>query len=182
MNKTEIKFFTIADYEEEELWLREKHRNGYKLVKMVPPCFYVFEECEKEDVIYRLDYKYEKVDDDYLKMLEDFGWEYFADCFNWYYFRKQASKIIDKEDGELFSDNASRAEMITSVHKTRMIPLMIIFICCIIPNVTRLLSSQQPDAVDKALSLIFCALFVLYIYLIVYCSIKLRKLKEKYSN
>ena len=51
MNKTFTKLFTIADYEEEELWLREQSRKGWKLVKMVPPLFYTFEQTEPEDVI-----------------------------------------------------------------------------------------------------------------------------------
>ena len=29
--KTMIRFFTIADYEEEEIWLHEQHKNGWKL-------------------------------------------------------------------------------------------------------------------------------------------------------
>ena len=57
MRKTLVRFFTIADYEEEELWLRKQHRNGLKLVKMTPPFFFTFEECTPEDVIYRLDYR-----------------------------------------------------------------------------------------------------------------------------
>ena len=34
--KTMIRFFTIADYEEEEIWLHEQHKNGWKLHKMIP--------------------------------------------------------------------------------------------------------------------------------------------------
>ena len=41
--KTMIRFFTIADYEEEEIWLHEQHKNGWKLHKMIPPCLYIFE-------------------------------------------------------------------------------------------------------------------------------------------
>ena len=54
--KTVIRFFTIADYEEEEAWLHEQHKNGWKLSKMIPPCFFIFEQCTPEDVAYRLDY------------------------------------------------------------------------------------------------------------------------------
>ena len=43
--KTMIRFFTIADYEEEEIWLHEQHKNGWKLHKMIPPCLYIFEKC-----------------------------------------------------------------------------------------------------------------------------------------
>ena len=39
--KTVIRFFTIADYEDEEIWLHNQHMSGWKLVKMIPPCFFV---------------------------------------------------------------------------------------------------------------------------------------------
>ena len=68
MRKTLIHIFTIADYEEEEMWLREQHRSGWKIVKMTPPCFYTFESCEPEDVIYRLDYKNSGQTYDYMRM------------------------------------------------------------------------------------------------------------------
>ena len=38
MSKTMIRFFTIADYEEEEIWLRKQHQSGWKIVKMIPHC------------------------------------------------------------------------------------------------------------------------------------------------
>ena len=31
--KTVIRFFTVADYEEEEGWLHNQHKNGWKLSK-----------------------------------------------------------------------------------------------------------------------------------------------------
>ena len=31
--------------------------NGWKLVKMIPPCFFIFEKCTPAEVAYRLDYK-----------------------------------------------------------------------------------------------------------------------------
>ena len=33
MRKTFVHFFTIADYEEEEAWLSQKHSEGWKFVK-----------------------------------------------------------------------------------------------------------------------------------------------------
>ena len=41
--KTVIRFFTIADYEDEEIWLHNQHMNGWRLVKMIPPCFFIFD-------------------------------------------------------------------------------------------------------------------------------------------
>lgn len=56
MTHTEWKFFTIADYEEEEQWLREQSRRGLMLEKFTPPLKYEFRETEPADMIYRLDY------------------------------------------------------------------------------------------------------------------------------
>ena len=55
--KTVIRFFTIADYEEEEIWLHNQHMNGWRLVKMILPCFFLFEKCTPAETAYRLDYK-----------------------------------------------------------------------------------------------------------------------------
>ena len=71
MSRTLIRFFTIADYEEEEIWLRKQHQSGWRIVKMIPPCIYVFEECEPEDMIYRLDYKNSWQTEEYMQMFKD---------------------------------------------------------------------------------------------------------------
>ena len=34
MTKTVIRFFTVADFQEEEKWLREQSKKGLKLLKM----------------------------------------------------------------------------------------------------------------------------------------------------
>ena len=181
MRKTLIHIFTIADYEEEEMWLREQHRSGWKIVKMTPPCFYTFESCEPEDVIYRLDYKNSGQTYDYMRMAEDFGWEYFAQCMGWLYFRKPAASAETEEDGELFSDNASRVELVSHVVKTRLLPLCIIFLCCVIPNLVRAFSPENGGGLNLFLGVFFGIMFVIYVYLITYCGIKLRMLRRKYE-
>lgn len=93
MHKTKFRFFTIADYEEEEIWLREQHKNGLRFVKMTPPGLFIFEECPPEDVIYRLDYKNGSQNKDYIQMFSDYGWEYLDECVGWMYFRKPASEV-----------------------------------------------------------------------------------------
>ena len=40
--KTFTRIFTIADYEEEENWLREQSRKGLHLQKMIQPFLYIF--------------------------------------------------------------------------------------------------------------------------------------------
>lgn len=178
--KTIIRFFTIADYEEEEVWLHNQHKNGWKLLKMVPPCFYVFEKCVPEDVSYRLDYKYYKENDSYFQIFMDYGWEYICRCFGWMYFRKSLSDSDSEQEGEIFSDNESRVDMINHVVKTRLFPAVILFLCCLLPNLLRIKNTSDPIA--TVLTVFFLAMTLLYIYMIVYCVLKLRKLRKKYKN
>lgn len=172
--KTFIRFFTIADYNEEEIWLRDQHRSGWKLVKMIPPCFFIFEECRPEDVIYRLDFKNNAQNPEYMQMLADFGWDYCGKCVGWLYFRKPASAVVYEEDGELFSDNASRLEMVEHLFKMRLFPLLIIFLCAVVPNLIRSLDSGM----SAFLTGMCGTLFVVYVFLLVYCSMKLKRIKR----
>ncbi|NLK98343.1 MAG: DUF2812 domain-containing protein [Epulopiscium sp.] len=172
--KLKIRFYTIADFKEEEIWLREEHKKGWKLTKMVPPYFYHFEKCPPEDVIYRLDFRNNKENEDYMQMVQDYGWEYLGHCVGWLYFRKSTSSITNENDGEIFSDNTSRANMISHIMKTRMLPLLIIFLSCVIPNALKMFDS----AVSAVFTVFWSLMLVLYIYLLVHCSLKLRALKK----
>ena len=175
--KTVIRFFTIADYEEEEAWLHEQHKNGWKLSKMIPPCFYIFEQCTPENVAYRLDYKnntekqslFSDVPGLWLGIYRAIGWVL--------YFRKPLSETNSEQDGEIFSDNESRVELINHVMKTRLLPLMIIFLCCVFPNFIK--SMETSDSLASVFTVLFAVLTLLYLYLFVYCGLKLRKLREK---
>ena len=175
MRKTKIRFYTIADYEDEELWLREQHKNGWKLVKMTPPCFYTFESCEPEDVIYRLDFKNGRQSEEYLQMLNDFGWEYFFHWFGWMYFRKPANAAEAEGEEVLFSDNASRVNMAEHIVRTRLIPISIIFLCCVIPNLI--------NGFMGVFSIFFCIYFAfmfgLNMYIIIHSGIKLSRIQAK---
>lgn len=173
--KQMIRFFTIADYTEEERWLREQHLSGWKLVKMTPPCFYRFEACEPEDVIYRLDYNNRDCSPEYMQMLSDYGWEYAGHCMGWIYLRKPASAIENENDGELFSDNTSRLDMVERIYKTRMLPIMVIFLCCVIPNAMRFVFL---DDHSLFFTVFWSIMFLCYTWLIVHCGIKQQKLKK----
>ena len=182
MRKTFVRFFTIADYEEEEAWLRSQHQNGWKLVKMVTPCFFTFESCEEQDVIYRLDFKNEKQTEEYLQMLKDFGWEHVGQCMGWHYYRKLASEAESQSDGELFSDNESRLEQITHVVKTRLWPMVLIFLCCVIPNVLRYTLGNRTSGAEEFFASFFGVMFVIYVFLITYTGIKLKRKRDRYRK
>lgn len=178
MTKTEIRFFTIADYEDEERWLREQHNRGLKLVRTVMPCFFIFEQCPPEDVVYRLDFRNYREGGDYIQLFRDYGWEYFNSCMGWLYFRKPASEIDTANDGEIFSDDVSRVDMIRHIMRTRMLPVLIIFLCCVLPN----WSIAMAGGLGSFFAGVFSALLLVYLYLIIHCGLKLRKLKQKYSG
>ena len=178
--KTMIRFFTIADYEEEEIWLREQHKNGWKLVKTVLPCFFIFENCTPEDVVYRLDYKNNTEKGDYLQIFKDYGWEYFNRCAGWLYFRKLVSNTDAEQDSEIFSDDASRVDMVNHIVKTRILPLLVIFFACLLPNFIRSVDGGYLSA--DVFTVVFSVLLLLYLYLFVHCGRKLHTLKEKYGN
>lgn len=178
--KTMIRFFTIADYEEEEAWLRVQHQNGWRLTKTVLPCFYLFQRCTPEDVVYRLDFKPNTEGGDYFQLFQDYGWECFNRSMGWLYFRKPMAESGTEQDSEIFSDDLSRVNLINSIIKVRLIPLVIIFICCLLPNFINSIIIKDPLA--NILLVIFTVLLVLYLYLFIHCGIKLRKLKRKYSK
>lgn len=172
--KTKIRFFTIADYLEEEQWLRAEHKNGWKLIKMIPPCFYKFEKCQPEDVIYKLDFKNNQEKADYLQLTSDFGWEYIGKCTGWLYFRKPASSINFENEGEIFSDNQSKINMVYNIIKTRMLPIILIFFICVLPNFIINISEEN------TLSTRFWAVMnAVYIVLITYTAVKFNKIKQK---
>ena len=132
--KKEIKFFNIMQYEEEAQYLRDMHKKGWKFVKMAGLGMYYFESCEPEDVVYQLDYNQEGIKEkaEYVQMFADCGWEYLQDAFGYSYFRKPADEMQGEES--IFCDDASRLEMMNRVFKGRLIPLIVIFCCCILPQ------------------------------------------------
>lgn len=176
--KTMIRFFTIADFEEEELWLRRQHRMGWKLISVAPPCFFTFESCPPEDMIYRLDFKSGDMNDDYFQLFRDYGWEDFDQYAGWIYFRKPAAEAETEADGELFSDGLSKVGMVKKIVLTRLLPLLVIFLCCLLPSWLRMFEG----GIFNVLSYVLYALVLLYIWLIVYCGVKLTRLRKKYEE
>lgn len=126
-DKISFHFWTITDYEKEEQFLRDQHREGWSLRRYLLPGFYLFDRCEPRDMVYRLDFdqaaKWEKTE--YLKMYRDYGWEYLFEVNGFSYFRKPSDGAED-EDIEIFSDNESRLEMIRRIFRRRMVPLLCI--------------------------------------------------------
>lgn len=182
-SKRLFRIWTVTDYEEEEEFLREQHKQGWKFVKYVLPGFYTFEKCEPEDVVYRLDFCQAegKNKPEYLQMYRDYGWEYMFDVNSWSYFRKAASEA--EEDVEIFSDNESRLELINRVLKFRLVPLVVIFLCCVVPQLCMNFERwADGDRTGMGLAIFFGVMFFLYLWMFIRCGRGYRRLKEKYRK
>lgn len=132
--KKQFKWFTIFEYEKEQDYLREMHKSGWKFVKVTGLGMYHFEKCFPQDVVYQLDYNKDGLahKDEYLKMFDDCGWEYIQDYWGYSYFRKAVSD--DSIAEEIFCDDESRLQMMKRVLKGRMLPMLIIFFCVLLPQ------------------------------------------------
>lgn len=174
--KFKIRFFTIAEFKEEEEWLRNQHKNGWKLVKIVMSCIYIFEKCKPEDVIYRLDFTNSEETSDYMQIFSDYGWEYLGKHIGWLYFRKSASEIDYENEGEIFSDNESKVEMLQKIMGKRMLPIMFIFLCIVLPQTVASMHRT------KIVLILWLVILALYVYLLLYCGLKILKLRKMYDH
>jgi hypothetical protein len=184
--KVLFRIFTISDYDKEEEFLRSQHKNGYKFVRFGFPGFYHFEACEPKDVVYQLDFSGVNMSEkpSYLQIFKDAGWEYLFDVMGWSYFKKDA----EAEDGDIpiFSDTESKIALISRIFRWRMIPLLIIFFTCILPqiynNYDRLVADRTDIATPRGFLIFFCFAFLLYLYIFIRCGSGLIRLKKKYMN
>ena len=132
--KKQFKYFTIFEYEKEQDYLREMHKSGWRFIKVTGFGMYYFEECIPQDVVYQLDYNKDGLShkDEYLKMFDDCGWEYIQDFFGYSYFRKAVAENGVAE--EIFCDEESIFQMMQRVLKSRMLPLLVIFLTILLPQ------------------------------------------------
>ena len=172
--KKEVRFFSIFAYEKEQEYLRRQHKAGWKFVKVTGLGMYHFEECEAEDVIYQLDYNQEASSnkEEYQKMFADCGWEYLQEYMGYSYFRKAAA-LMDGEE-EIFSDDSSRLAMLERVIKGRMLPMLVIFFACLLPQFMNHLNEGRYFTAG-----LLGATLLLYVCVFAYCAIvyykKIRK-------
>ena len=161
--KTEFRYFTVPEWEREQRYLQEQHKNGWKFIKVTGLGRYHFEKCEPQDVVYQLDYNQEGIahKEEYIQMFRDCGWEYLQDFFGYSYFRKPVAEMNGEE--EIFCDDASRTEMMKRVFRGRIIPLLIIFFLIILPQLF-----LQRGLGNRVVVGMYIALFVLYLGIFAY--------------
>lgn len=161
--KKAFKYFTIPEWQKEQDYLRDQHSRGWKFVGVRFPGLYYFEKCEPEDVIYQLDYNPEgtQQQEAYIQMFRDCGWEYIEEYVGYSYFRKSAANMQGEEG--IFCDDASRVDMMKRVFKGRILPLAVIFLLVIVPNLWW--QSFLDTPLNQVLTMAFSGLLLLYIAL-----------------
>lgn len=113
--KMEKKTFGFAEFNEEEKWLEDQHKAGWRFVKTNGSKFY-FEKCDASEWIYQLDFKENGVkEDSYVQLFTDSGWEFVFQFRRWFYFRKR--KTDEDIDLSIFSDNSSKIDMCQRIIK-----------------------------------------------------------------
>lgn len=162
--KTTLKYFNIMEYEEEAAYLTAMHEQGWKFQSVHRPGIYRFEKCKPEHVTYRLDYNKEGREhkDEYVQMFRDCGWEYILDFVGYSYFRCNSEQA---DSADIFCDDESRLDMIRRIFKGRMIPLLVIFFACLVPNIIMSFTRYTGggDVFDCSILIISCVLLILYL-------------------
>lgn len=179
--KVMFRWFTIADYLEEEMWLTKQQQLGWQLVEMKPIGIFVFEETTETQAIYKLDFKNQNPAEDYIQMYRDYGWEYVTKCNGWNYFRSIEGEQVDAVELDIFSDDASKLEMIQQIfQKQYLFPFVLLFPSTIFP----ILFSHIDDAsiVVTNIFIVYMLLVIIYIILSLYTGLKLLKLKSSVTN
>ncbi len=176
-----FKFFTLFEYEEEEVFLEKQHKNGWKVISFKLPGFYKFEKCQPEDVVYRIDFTNENgaKNAEYRQIFEDNGWEFLWSVNGFSIFRKT---IADNtfQNNEIFSDNESKLQMLQKIHQRRLLPLITIFLCVVLPNFVKGLNGKFGTSLsENIITAFFGLMFILYLYVFIKSIFKIKKLKEK---
>ena len=179
--KTLFKFFTLFEYEEEEDFLEEQHKNGWKAVSYKIPGFYKFEKCQPEDMVYRIDFTNENgaKNSEYRQMFADNGWEFLWSVNGFSIFRKPG--VSDsKNNNEIFTDNTSKLQMLQKIQQRRLLPLITIFLCAVLPNFVKGINGEFGKTIgDNIITVFFGIMFILYSYVFIKSFVKIKKLKEK---
>ena len=179
--KTLFRFYTLFEYEEEEAFLENQHKNGWKAVSYKLPGFYKFEKCEPEEVTYRIDFTNENGanNTEYRQMFADNGWDFLWSVNGFSIFRKPGASD-SKSNNEIFTDNASKLQMLQKIQKRRLLPVIIIFLCAVLPNFVKgLYGVFGTSLADNIITAIFGLMFILYAYIFIKSFVKIKKLKEK---
>lgn len=162
------KWFWSFDYDKLEKYFTDMHAKGWALRKpdgegVAAAVVQAFEKCEPANVVYKIGYNAVKTDrDSYIKMFEDYGWEFIGTNQNYYYFRKNADGVLP-EELDIFSDDGSRLDMAKKAVLTGL-PLLLFYTFGILVPQT-IIHLRQPELgwLDWVMIGIYSAALVLYL-------------------
>jgi hypothetical protein len=176
--KKEFKYFSIFNHEKEQDYFRQMHKHGWKFIKVTGFGTYHFEECQPEDVVYQLDFNQEGLEnrEEYVQMFKDCGWNYVTEMAGYTYFREAVADMKDEEEN-IFSDDASKMDMIERVFKGRVGVLIILFCGVIVPQL--FMQWNNSSSVGMAPFVCFLVLFVVYLIIFIKFVVMYLKVKKR---
>lgn len=119
-----IRWFWSWNDEKEEQWLREMSAQGWHLKEVENPFFYIFEEGNPAEFVYRLDFLATRIDEsEYQQIFEDAGWAYLGVKRGWRYFRQKATA---DSLPEIYTDNESKVKKIQRTMGYQLFSLFVI--------------------------------------------------------
>jgi hypothetical protein len=129
--KIERKNFGVAEFKEEEKWLEEQHKNGWRLIKANRNKYH-FERCDADQWVYQIDFRQKgSTEEEYIQLFKDFGWEYILQYDKWCYFRRKKEEGADLS---IFSDRSSKIDMYNRILQNRRLifTVALFLIACVI--------------------------------------------------
>ena len=88
----------------------------------------------------------------------------------------------DGTDDYIFNDNESRIEMLERINSRKAMPLLVIFLCCIIPQGMRMIiGGDFSDPVSIAFYILWIVVMFMYIVIITKCTAGFNRLRKKYD-
>ena len=111
--------------------------------------------------------------EEYVKMFSDCGWEYLMDYAGYSYFRKPVSETGVAE--EIFCDDESKIMMMERVLKGRMLPLLVLFLCVLLPQFILNIFNYR----NYVLATFLGGILAVYIIIFSWCAVKYNKIKNK---
>ena len=162
-----FRFFSLAEYGEEQKFLEEMHQKGWKLKSYTVFRGYVFEKCIPENWIYQL----------------DCGWEYVMMFNSFYYFRRKENG--EENNSEIFSDRETRREYCESIYKRSVFLTLfcaIIFSIIIVPGLWKALQMFERDPWFLVVYSLISGIMLFELLFLIKCTLKLYAAKKEQES
>ena len=180
-----FRWYLLDDYEQEEAWLAQMHRQGWKL-RIIRWHFYIFDPCEPADWEYRMDFGERWTGEDYLSEYKEYGWEYIQDLGSFSYFRRQRGNIGRAAkygfEPEIFSDDVQRLKTAEKAMRWRLVPLLILLLLSIVVLIREGASGALAGRAGLVFTLIWVVIIIWGGIEYLRCRIGFMKLKKKYEK